>query len=265
MAFASSKIAAETIENHTDRVRYEADGVICMGEVVEPAAAARLLEEVEASDDYRHNMDLSERLASYWNCVLPLAGIAARLMRSREIRLYNDHLFVKKAGKSVATDWHQDLPLWSFAGEQIIAAWIALTPVRRTESAVHYVRGSQRSGRFYQPNPLAMSDTSHPDFLAMEPCPNYFEPGRCAAEDMLSWDMEPGDVLWHNGLTFHGAEANNSPNGATRAGLTVRFLGDDVVWAPRPFFHQPAKMPGVMPGEPICDDDTFPLLWTSHS
>lgn len=244
--------------------RYEADGVICMREAVDPAAAAHLLAEADASDDFRANMNLSERLASYWDCVLPLASVAARLLRSCEIRLYNDHLFVKEAGKSVATDWHQDLPFWPFAGQQIIAAWIALTPVRRTESAVHYVRGSHRHGRFYQPAALAMGDTRHPDYLAMEPCPDFFEPGRCAAEDMLSWDMEPGDVLWHNGLTFHGAQANTSPTGAKRAGLTVRFLGDDVTWAPRPFFRTPEKQPGVLAGERISGDDTFPLLWPRH-
>ena len=265
MTFSTPNTATQAMEDDPDRVRYETDGVICMRQVIESAAAVRLLKEVEASDDYRHNMNLSKRLASYWSCVLPLAAVAARLMRSREIRLYNDHLFVKEAGTSVPTDWHQDLPFWPFAGEQIIAAWIALTPVRRTESAVHYVRGSHRFGRFYQPSPLAISDTSHPDFLAMEQCPNYFEPGRCAAEDMLSWDMEPGDVLWHNGLTFHGAEANSSPNGATRAGLTVRFLGDDVVWAPRPFFNAPARIPAILPGERISGDDTFRLLWPSLS
>lgn len=244
-----------------DLRQYETDGVICMRNVIEPAAAVRLLEEVEASEDFRQNMNLSERAASYWDCVLPLAGIAAHLMRSREIRLYNDHLFVKEAGASVATDWHQDLPFWPFAGSQIIAAWIALTPVRRAESAVHYVRGSHKHGRFYQPTALAMGDPGHPDYLAMEPCPDFFEDGRCAAEEMLSWDMEPGDVLWHNGLTFHGAQANSSPTGARRAGLTVRFLGDDVTWAPRPFFRAPAKVPGIRPGERISGDETFPLLW----
>lgn len=261
MTSASPTTIAEVVGGDTDRLRYESDGVVCLRSVIQPSAAVGLLEEVEASNDYRHNMNLSERLASYWNCVLPLAGIAARLMQSREIRLYNDHLFVKEAGKSAATDWHQDLPFWPFAGTQIIAAWIALTPVRRTESAVHYVRGSHRFGRYYQPNPLAMRDARHPDFLAMEPCPNYFEPGRCMPEDMLSWDMEPGDVLWHNGLIFHGAEANTSPNGATRAGLTVRFLGDDVIWAPRPFFHPSARTPAVLPGERLSGDNAFPLLW----
>lgn len=264
MSFVAGADTVETAINAVPngyRDRYETDGVICMRSVINPVTAVRLLAEADASVDYRDNMNLSERLVSYWDCVQPLAETAARLLQSREIRLYNDHLFVKEAGKSVATDWHQDLPFWPFAGQQITAAWIALTPVRRAESAVHYVRGSHRSGRFYQPNALAMSDTQHPDFLAMEPCPNYFEAGRCADEDMLSWDMEPGDVLWHNGLTFHGAEANTSPNGATRAGLTVRFLGDDVTWSPRPFFRAPAKMPRVMPGERISGDDTFPLLW----
>ena len=268
MSFAEASNISEGstvgVAPNNDIARYEADGVICMREVIDPAAAVRLLDEVDSSEDFRQNMNLSERLASYWECVLPLAAVAARLLRSREIRLYNDHLFVKEAGKSVATDWHQDLPFWPFAGEQIIAAWIALTPVRRTESAVHYVRGSHRHGRFYQPNALAMGDTRHPDYLAMEPCPDFFKPGRCAADDMLSWDMEPGDVLWHNGLTFHGAQANTSPTGAKRAGLTVRFLGDDVTWAPRPFFRAPEKQPAVSAGGRISGDDTFPLLWSSR-
>ena len=250
------------------REQYKRDGVVVIRQLVNADAAINLLSEAEqiekSTSDHRKKMNLSTQLSGYWDCVSPLVAIAATLMNSLQVRLYNDHLFVKRGGDSVATDWHQDLPFWPFKGEQIIAAWLALTPVRREASAVHYARGSHRWNKFYRPAPLAMKDPTHPDYLALEPCPDYFDVTRADGIELLSWDMEPGDVLWHNGLTMHGAKAN-APGNPLRAGLTVRFLGDDVTWCPQPYFNPAPRVPTVAVGERISGDDTFPLLWPQTS
>ena len=243
---------------------YEAQGVIAMRAVVDGAAATALLAEAQSQSmagDYNAAMNMAERLPSYWNCMAPLVEVAARLMHASEVRLYNDHLFIKHPGVSVATDWHQDLPFWPLAGRQIIAAWVALTPVRRTASAVHYLPGSHLGGKHFRPAEQVVTDVGHPQYAALEPCPDYFDPAVRCGRDLMAWDMEPGDVLWHNGLTIHGAAAN-APENPLRAGLTVRFVGEDVVWDPRPYLRTAGKV-ALEPGQPVADSPDFPLLWTA--
>lgn len=259
----------ETVGVDEHRANYVRDGAVCTRGVVDPAAAMRLLEEAQqagsSGDDFRLDMNMVERLPTYWDCVGSLPAIAGALMASERIRFYNDHMFVKKAGASIPSAWHQDGPYFPFQGDQIIAAWIALTPVRREAGALQYVRGSHRIGAFYRPSPIPMADATHPDYLALPECPDLFDPGLRAHVDFLTWDMEPGDVLWHHPLSVHGAYANNSPANPIRAGLTVRFLGDDVTWDPRPYLRVEPKTPTVARGQHLVDDGAFPLLWTKTS
>jgi ectoine hydroxylase-related dioxygenase (phytanoyl-CoA dioxygenase family) len=51
--------------------------------------------------------------------------------------------------------------------------------------------------------------------------------------ELISWRLEPGDVLAHLGLTIHGADGNPSADRRRRA-LALRYTGDDAHYDPRP-------------------------------
>jgi hypothetical protein len=61
-------------------------------------------------------------------------------------------------------------------------------------------------------------------------------------------------------MTVHGAGGNRSPSQG-RIGLSVRFLGDDVQWDPRPFTVKIPNPPRVPNGAYPADDAVFPVIW----
>lgn len=188
----------------------------------------------------------------------PAAEVCATLMRVDEVRFYYDQLFIKDAGTSAPTQWHHDLPFWPFRGTHIASLWLALTPATTETSGLEYLAGSHKWGKFYR----ATTPDEDPAFMDMslEPCPNFYERRNDPSLKFLSWDMEPGDCLVHHPLTVHGAGGNKSST-RRRVGLSLRYMGRDVQWDPRPHTVKipvPVKVPaGAYP----ADDDVFPVIW----
>lgn len=188
----------------------------------------------------------------------PAAKIAAALMRVDKVRFWYDQLFVKDPGTSAVTQWHHDLPFWPFLGEHLISIWAALTPASKATSGVEYIAGSHRWGKFYRPvTPDEDPAFANPD---LEPCPNFSEREDDPDLKFLSWDLEPGDCLCHHPLTVHGAGGNKSAD-QLRIGLSIRFLGDDVQWDPRPYTVKLPMEPDVPKGAYPADDRLFPVIW----
>jgi len=79
--------------------------------------------------------------------------------------------------------------------------------------------------------------------------------------DILGWALEPGDAVFFHMLTLHSAGGVSGTN--RRRVLSVRFLGDDMVHAVRPWTTSP-PFPGLtdelLDGAPL-DHPLFPVLW----
>jgi ectoine hydroxylase-related dioxygenase (phytanoyl-CoA dioxygenase family) len=97
--------------------------------------------------------------------------------------------------------------------------------------------------------------------MTAEVCPDFSDPENRAPEHRpLSWDMRAGDCICHHPLTVHGAGGNRS-RAERRLALSVRYMGADVQWDPRP---NAVKLPGnpqFTPGERPNDDALFPRAW----
>lgn len=255
---------------------YERDGVVCLRQMFD-ADWCRVLREaaLEAMATGRgrvreprleegqgrfyssvYQSDLDARFARLRDAS-PAPEIAARLMRADRVRFFYDQLFIKTPGTSAPTPWHNDLPFWPFRGNDLVSLWIALTPVSRQTSGVQYVAGSHRWNRMFR----AITPDYDPRFMdeSMEVCPDYGAGGH-ADLPILCWDMQPGDVLCHHPLTVHGAAGNASAN-QTRIGLSIRYLGNDVRWDPRPHTMALRRAPAVAPGEFPADDVALPIVW----
>jgi ectoine hydroxylase-related dioxygenase (phytanoyl-CoA dioxygenase family) len=187
----------------------------------------------------------------------PAAAIAAELMGATVVRLYHDHVLVKEASTRQPTPWHQDQPYYNIDGRQNISMWMPVDPVPRA-STLEFVAGSH-AGPWYMPR----------SFLDGEA--KWFAPGQLAelpdiAADpqrfgVIGWELEPGDAVFFHMLTLHasGGSANR------RRVLSVRFLGDDIVHAPRPWPTSP-PFPGLveeLPAGAPMDHPLFPVLWSA--
>jgi len=158
----------------------------------------------------------------------PAAHLAHQAMGSRTVTFFYDQVFVKEPGTQVATPWHHDLTFWPIEGTEICSIWMPLDPVTRASSGLEYVRGSHRWNKRFK--------AITPDYNAFMMASDLEDPpdidGNREAYDLVSWDMEPGDVLVFHPLVVHGSTGNSSTTLRRRA-FSTRWLGDDVVFSPR--------------------------------
>ncbi|MGH3035289.1 MAG: phytanoyl-CoA dioxygenase family protein [Gaiellaceae bacterium] len=185
------------------------------------------------------------------------AAIAGELMGSERVRLYHDHLLVKEPGTQQRTPWHQDQPYYNVEGSQTCSMWLPVDPVDRS-STLEFVAGSHL-GPWLMPRSFMDKEakwfpegslTDLPDIDAdRDPFP------------IVGWGLEPGDAVFFHMLTLHAA--GGVPGTLRRRAFSVRFLGDDVVHAPRRWRTSP-EFPGLadeLPAGAPMDHPLFPVLW----
>ena len=185
----------------------------------------------------------------------PAAQIVARLMGSGHVNFFFDTMWIKGAGVSKPTNWHQDQPYYTVDGDQMCVLWLALDPVPRT-AALECIRGSHRWGTWFDPTRTTEGTRWYED-SGYAPLPDI--DGARAAYDIGAWTMAPGDCLVFHGLTLHGARGN-SRRRVRRAHSSV-WLGEDARWATRPGPARPRfEGHGLRPGDRV-DCALFPRAW----
>ena len=185
-----------------------------------------------------------------------LGSIAAALMRSDEIRFFDDQIFVKEPQCADKTAFHQDSTYFHARGDQTCVFWISPDPVREENGPMRYVRGSHKWMREFQPNvfisPLAFPGAEGEALPDIETCAEQY--------DIIQFDYEPGDILVHHYQTVHGAGANLSRYQVRRA-ASLRYCGDDMVYWHRPYAPPQAHhVHDLINGDPLRAD-CFPLIW----
>lgn len=265
-----------------DIATFERDGVVCLRGMFDADWIARMNTAIDQIMDADHPLARPREVTKavggksgryhinsfvwHWNddfrafnMESPAAEIAARLMGADSVRLFYDQVFVKEPHTNERTDWHQDLPFWPLLGEQILSVWVALTPVNDQNSALEYIAGSHKWGKFY----AAAIPDKDPNFRSeLEPCPDFNEMRGKPGYNFLSWDMQAGDCLVHHPLTVHGSAGNFSPT-QRRAAISTRYFGPDTRWDPRPATMKITGDPQLEPGAFPADDRVFPVAWTA--
>jgi ectoine hydroxylase-related dioxygenase (phytanoyl-CoA dioxygenase family) len=263
-----SRVAPEAIE------AFARDGAVCLRGVLAPETVDRLRRGIEANlaspsprakiasgpdDPGRFVEDFCTWADNpdYRGVIFasPLGEIAAAMMRSRTARLYHDHMLTKEAGTRAPTPWHQDQPYYNIEGRQTVSFWIPVDPVDR-DATLTFVAGSHLG-----PSRMPRS------FMDAEA--RWFPEGSLAelpdieadrdAWPILGWALEPGDLVAFHMLTLHASAGS----AGRRRVFSARFLGDDVVHAPRRWPTSP-EFPGLdaelTAGAPM-DHPLFPLVW----
>lgn len=189
----------------------------------------------------------------------PAASIAGDLTGASEIRLYHDHVLVKEPGTQQRTPWHQDLPYYNIDGRLNVSMWFPVDPVAR-QSTLELVAGSHL-GPWYMPRSFLDGRAKwFPDGTLTELPDIDGDPERFP---ILGWELEPGDAVFFHMLTLHGAGGVSGTH--RRRVLSVRFIGDDIVHAPRPWTTSP-PFPGLteeLPAGAPMNHPLFPVLWTA--
>lgn len=200
----------------------------------------------------------------------PLPELAATLMGASEVRFFYDQLLVKEPSTQVETPWHQDLPYWPVCGNDIMSVWVPFDVVSEARGGMQYIKGSHKWGKFYAPGAFK-KDSGFGNIYekaGLEPLPPIDE--LLDGQEIIGWDMEPGDVLLHHPLTLHHSSGNSSATARRRA-LALRYLGNDARYDTRSgtFMSNP-KIKAILPEINLADGDTisgelFPKVWARSS
>jgi len=191
-----------------------------------------------------------------------LAATAGAFFGASKTNLLYDQLFVKEPGTPNPTRWHNDQPYWPVRGWDVMSFWLALDPTTAENGRLEFVRGSHKWDRWFQPEAFGKTKVN-----SYDDNPNYEAmPDIDAARDeydIISWDMEPGDVIAFHAMTVHGAGGNQRGD-LRRRGYTVRYVGDDAWYDTRPGTSKPLLTDELQDGNPM-ECSIFPRTWTRHA
>ncbi len=191
----------------------------------------------------------------------PAARIAAALTGSSTVRLYHDHVLVKEPGTRQRTPWHQDQPYYNVDGRQNASMWFPVDPVSRA-STLEFVAGTHR-GPWFMPRTFLDGHAAWFPEGSLAEMPDFAaDPERWP---VIGWELEPGDAVFFDMLTVHGAGGVDGPH--RRRVLSVRVLGDDMGHAPRRWTTSP-PFPGLvdeLPAGAAMDHPLFPVLWSADA
>jgi ectoine hydroxylase-related dioxygenase (phytanoyl-CoA dioxygenase family) len=192
----------------------------------------------------------------------PLVDLASEIFDSSEVRLYVDQTFIKEGGFSKRTPFHQDISSFCGKGTQFAAFWITVDPVP-AEDSLELVKGSHLGpmySRTYS-GTYARSDAPAPEFSPdAEPMPDIeADP---ASFDLVSYAIEPGDVVMFHPAVLHGGAGIRD---ARRRTVSFRLFGDDVTFVPPPLGRLEPALPGLLAsglveGQPLRHS-WFPRLY----
>ncbi len=163
-------------------------------------------------------------------CDTPLADIPAALFGCTDIWLMYEQIWLKEGAATRRTPWHQDLPYLPAAGDHLAVLWTCLDAVEK-EQSLEFVRGSHKGPLYnptaFNPDDIAANLFDGPDW---PPLPDI----DAVPEDfpILSWAMQPGDVIVFHPATLHGGAPTRE--GIRRRSLSLRFFGEDAWCAARP-------------------------------
>ena len=251
------------------------DGVVCVRQILstrEVAAAAAAIDVVLASrgplaqvasgaddpgafvEDFCRWQEIAqiERLARHSR----VPAVAAALTASPQLRFYHDHILVKEAGTTQRTPWHQDQPYYNVDGHGV-SAWIAVDPVPEGGS-LEMVAGSHR-GPWLMPRTFLTKEARWFPEGSLAELPDIdADP---AAFDIRRFAMQPGDAVFFDFLTMHGAPG--FPFLSRRRILSLRYLTVGARHAPRPWRTSPPfeGLAAELPAGAAMDHPLFPVVW----
>ncbi len=129
-----------------------------------------------------------------------------------DILCWSSRFFIKDPGDGGFVSWHQDVTYWGLdVSENILTAWIALTPATRENGVMKVIPGSHTKV------------VAHREGAAS----NMLLRGQEVAVEVeetqaVFMGLGAGEMSLHHGLMFHGSEDNRSAQ--RRVGFAVRYM-----------------------------------------
>jgi non-heme Fe2+,alpha-ketoglutarate-dependent halogenase len=129
------------------------------------------------------------------------------------ILCWTTNFFIKEASSPGFVSWHQDAAYWGLEPEEVVTAWVALSPSDSVSGCMKVLPGSHFE-----------SHLPHVDTFAEN---NLLTRGQEIAVEVdesrtVAMPLQPGEMSLHHIRLVHGSAPNHSHD--RRIGLAVRYL-----------------------------------------
>jgi non-heme Fe2+,alpha-ketoglutarate-dependent halogenase len=129
-----------------------------------------------------------------------------------DILCWSSRWFIKDKNDGGFVSWHQDVPYWGIdVGENIMTAWVAISPATRANGCMKVIPGSHRS---LVPHREGVSNN-----LLLRGQEVAVTVDESKADYM---ELGAGQMSLHHGLMFHGSEENRDDE--RRIGIAIRYI-----------------------------------------
>ena len=172
-----------------------------------------------------------------------LPALAAEVLGTERLWLYEDSVLVKEAGADVPTRWHTDDGYFHVEGRQMATMWVPLDPAPQAAGSLRFRPGSHDGPRRYRPtlfvtdDPLPGTEGDLPPDLEVE------------HPSTVGFDLDVGDLTIHHARTLHAARGNSTST--NRRALSIRYCGEDAVVRIKPGAPTKPGFEEIEPGTPL--------------
>ena len=130
---------------------------------------------------------------------------------------WTTNFFIKEANSPGFVSWHQDAFYWGLSKDDVMTAWVALSPANLESGCMKFLPGSQTQDH------LQHVDTFHKDNLLSR---GQEIAVKVEGEKTIDCILKPGEMSLHHVKVVHGSEPNRSND--RRIGLAIRYIPTDI-------------------------------------
>ena len=125
---------------------------------------------------------------------------------------WGGQFFAKPVGDKAYVSWHQDATYWGLSSNDVVTAWVALTPSTVVSGCMQVVPGTHHvqvphEDKFDDHNMLTRGQE-----IAVRVDPAL----------VVNVELQPGQMSLHHVLLFHGSESNRAEH--ARVGYAIRYI-----------------------------------------
>ena len=186
--------------------------------VLSPAEAADYRRQLETYEDRASESQLRTKphLLFRWGADLarhPKVLDAVEDLIGPNILCWSTSFFIKEPASRTFISYHQDLTYWGLDPDDILTAWIALSPATVESGAMRFLPGSHKT------EVLPHKDTFDQN--------NLLSRGQEVAvevdeKDLVDVLLQPGEMSLHHVKLVHGSMPNRSTD--RRIGFAIRYV-----------------------------------------
>ena len=167
------------------------------------------------SGSYRHKTHL---LFKWVNELMrhPIMLDAVEDLLGPDLLCWNTNFFIKEPRMPAFISWHQDATYWGLGGEDVVSAWVALSPSKPDSGCMRVMPGTHTRQLEH-----IDSDAEHNVVARGQTIARELDEAR--AVDLI---LKPGEISLHHILIAHSSPPNSSNE--RRIGVAFRYVAPHV-------------------------------------